>query len=90
MTTICEEMLPEYYHRSLLGSIVDDRVFQELVEAFLPNLSSHLKNLDVPLALASQPWFLCLFIGYVPLEVIFVTLSFFFLNILLYRLPYGF
>lgn len=39
------------------------------MESFLPNLSSHLKQLDVPLALASQPWFLCLFIGYVPLEV---------------------
>ena len=59
----------DYYHRSLVGTMVDEKLFEFLVGKFLPEVSDHLKKLDVPLELASQPWFLCLFVGYVPIEV---------------------
>ena len=35
----------------------------------LPHIISKLSLIDCPLQLISLPWFLCFFVGYVPLEV---------------------
>jgi hypothetical protein len=35
----------------------------------LPHIVSHLQQIDCPLQLISLPWFLCFFVGYVPLEI---------------------
>ncbi len=40
----------------------------ELVNERLPKVDQHLKEINVPLTLITLPWFLCLFIGYVPFE----------------------
>ena len=44
------------------------RVFADLVADRLPALSAHLSSVGLPILLVALPWFLCLFIGYVPLE----------------------
>ncbi len=44
----------------------------------LPHIVQHLDKTGLPLALLSLPWFLCLFIGYVPLEVSLRILDCFF------------
>jgi len=72
---ICEEFFPEYYHRSLVGTIVDQNIFEYLVEEFLPELHQHFKANNTLISLVSQAWFLCLFIGYIPLEVALRTLD---------------
>lgn len=95
LTTICEDLVKDYYHKSLvgrrnqminanvyLGTIVDEKVFEYLVAEFFPNVCTHLARLDVPLGIFSQSWFLCLFINYVPFEV-FAHSS----NVLIRRLP---
>jgi len=53
----------------MLGSITDQRVLEDLVEEYLPKLDKHLADIDLPLALISFPWFVCIFIGYIPMEV---------------------
>lgn len=53
----------------MIGSITDQRVFEDLVEEYLPEIDVHLSSIDLPLALVSFPWFVCIFIGYIPMEV---------------------
>jgi TBC1 domain family member 8/9 len=71
LCTIVEKLLPDYYSPSMLGAMVDQQVFESLVEQHLPELNSHLRKLGVPLPLVSVPWFLCLFIGFLPWKVRF-------------------
>lgn len=53
----------------MIGSITDQRVFNDLVEEYLPDIDGHLSQIDLPLALISFPWFVCIFIGYISMEV---------------------
>jgi len=78
LSCICEDLARDIYHRSLVSSIVDEKLFAFLMGHFLPKLNDHLKGLDVPLGLACQPWFLCLFVGYVPMEISLQILDWFF------------
>ncbi len=69
LCSICELLVPDYYIKAMIGSIVDQRIFEGLMQERVPHITEHLEELDLPLQLISLPWFLCLFIGYVPLEV---------------------
>ena len=51
------------------GSLTDQAVLRSLLEEHLPDIHSHLVNLDVPIAVITLPWFLCLFIRVVPWDV---------------------
>lgn len=53
----------------MIGSIVDQSTFEELLTKTLPRVSSHLESSDVQIGMITQGWFICLFIGYLPLEV---------------------
>jgi len=66
---ICEELLPGYYDKSLIGAAIDQRVFEDLLAYKLPDIYHHLKDLHVPSEMISLPWFMCLYIGYLPLDV---------------------
>lgn len=66
---IVEVLLPDYYSKSLTGSVVDQRIFNSIVSKHLPNLAEHLAEVGVMLDLITYGWFLCLFIGYVPWQV---------------------
>eukprot|EP01117_Protostelium_nocturnum_P007953 TRINITY_DN2838_c0_g1_i1.p1 TRINITY_DN2838_c0_g1~~TRINITY_DN2838_c0_g1_i1.p1 ORF type:complete len:1012 (+),score=378.91 TRINITY_DN2838_c0_g1_i1:198-3233(+) len=66
LCTICEDIIPEYYNRSLLGSTVDQAIFENLVEQHLPAIFKHFQKISVPLSLISLPWFMCLYLSYVP------------------------
>ncbi len=69
LCSICEILVPDYYVKAMIGSIVDQRIFEELVNERLPKIADRLQEVFIPMQLISLPWFLCLFIGYVPLEV---------------------
>jgi hypothetical protein len=56
-------------HTDMLGSITDQRVFEDLVAEHVPQVAEHFERLELQLALISFPWLLCLFIGHVPLQV---------------------
>jgi hypothetical protein len=40
-----------------------------IVENNLPEVDEHLKKVSLPLDVISLPWFMCLFIGYIPFRV---------------------
>lgn len=69
MITICEILMPQYYNRLMIGSIVDQGIFEDLIAEKLPVLSKHLNRLEVPIAPITMPWFLLLYVGVLPVDV---------------------
>uniref|UniRef100_A0A6B2L074 Rab-GAP TBC domain-containing protein n=1 Tax=Arcella intermedia TaxID=1963864 RepID=A0A6B2L074_9EUKA len=69
LSSICEIYMPNYYTRGMLGPTVDVNSFADLIGLELPDVAQHFKKLAVPVAAITMPWFLCLFIGYVPIDI---------------------
>ena len=65
---ICEEILPDRYTPTMIGTMVDQQALQSLLETHIPDVAEHLEMVGVPLPLLTLPWFLCMFIGYLPWE----------------------
>ncbi|OQS06072.1 hypothetical protein THRCLA_01868 [Thraustotheca clavata] len=68
LACIIEDLVPEYHTKSMLGSRVDQYVFQALVTQKLPHVAHHLNQLNVHLTPLTFKWFLCLFVNTLPLE----------------------
>ncbi|KAG0282082.1 TBC1 domain member 8B [Linnemannia gamsii] len=67
LTTICEQLLPDYYSKSfLVGVQLDQKIFSHLVETTLPAIALHFQEIDLDLATITIPWFLCLFQSVLP------------------------
>jgi len=64
LATIIEDIVPGYYDVSMVGSIVDQNVLEELIELYLPRIKKHFAHLKLPVGLLTLPWLLCLFISY--------------------------
>lgn len=77
---LCDRLLPGYYSQTMYGTLLDQRVFESLVERTLPILSEHLTKSDVQLSVVSLPWFLSLYINSMPLMFAFRVLDVFFLE----------
>ncbi|KAJ3320070.1 hypothetical protein HDV06_005720 [Boothiomyces sp. JEL0866] len=77
---IVERLLPDHYTKTLVGSVVDQAVFTQLVAQHLPNLSAHLNKLQLDLSTFSVPWFLCLYLNSVSLHIAIKFLDSFFLQ----------
>eukprot|EP01116_Phalansterium_solitarium_P016128 TRINITY_DN3674_c0_g1_i1.p1 TRINITY_DN3674_c0_g1~~TRINITY_DN3674_c0_g1_i1.p1 ORF type:complete len:561 (-),score=209.49 TRINITY_DN3674_c0_g1_i1:21-1703(-) len=75
---ICEQLIPDYYITALPGALVHQRTFDELFSEQLPDSYHPMERIGCPIQLISMPWLLCLFIGYVPLEVGLRVLDYFF------------
>ncbi|KAG0308239.1 TBC1 domain member 8B [Dissophora globulifera] len=61
LATVCEQLLPDYYSRTLLGVQVDQKVFAHLVGISLPAIAAHFQEIDLDQATITIPWFLCLY-----------------------------
>ena len=68
LSTICEDILPKYYSSAMVGSQIDQELFEKLLEKCLPAVFTHLNQISFPISVITQPWFLCLFIGFIPIE----------------------
>lgn len=64
----------------MYGTLLDQRVFESLVEKTMPILWDHLSKNDVQLSVVSLPWFLSLYINSMPLIFAFRVLDVFFLE----------
>ncbi|KAG8525816.1 uncharacterized protein KY384_000576 [Bacidia gigantensis] len=64
----------------MYGTLLDQRVFESLVERTMPILWDHLVKSDVQLSVVSLPWFLSLYINSMPLVFAFRVLDVFFLE----------
>lgn len=64
----------------MYGTLLDQKVFESLVEKTMPVLWEHLIKTDVQLSVVSLPWFLSLYINSMPLVFAFRVLDVFFLE----------
>ncbi|KAI7943664.1 hypothetical protein MJO28_011192 [Puccinia striiformis f. sp. tritici] len=71
LSILCDQILPSYYTPTMAGTILDQKVFEYLVETTLPILSQHFKSKEIQLSLASLPWFLSLYLASMPLVFAF-------------------
>jgi hypothetical protein len=78
LATVCEQLLPDYYSKTLLGVQVDQRVFAHLVRISLPAVESHFQEIDLDQATITIPWFLCLYQSAFPIHVAARVLDCFF------------
>ena len=80
LSALCDRLLPGYYSTTMYGTLLDQRVFESLVEKTMPILWEHLIRSDVQLSVVSLPWFLSLYINSMPLIFAFRVLDVFFLE----------
>ncbi|EZG06261.1 hypothetical protein H106_04046 [Trichophyton rubrum CBS 735.88] len=80
LSVLCDRLLPGYYSTTMYGTLLDQKVFESLVEKTMPILWDHLVKSDVQLSVVSLPWFLSLYINSMPLVFAFRVLDVFFLE----------
>lgn len=80
LSLVCDSMLPGYYSKTMYGTLLDQRVFEELVKRTMPILSDHIIKNDIQLSVVSLPWFLSLFINSMPLVYSFRIMDIFFME----------
>lgn len=80
LSVLCDRLLPGYYSTTMYGTLLDQKVFESLVERTMPVLWEHLTKSDVQLSVVSLPWFLSLYINSMPLVFAFRVLDVFFLE----------
>ena len=78
LSVICDTLLPGYYSTTMYGTLLDQRVFESLVEKTMPILHEHFLKTDIQLSVVSLPWFLSLFINSMPLDKAMRVLDVFF------------
>jgi TBC1 domain family member 8/9 len=80
LSTLCDRLVPGYYSTTMYGTLLDQKVFESLVEKTMPILWEHLVKSDVQLSVVSLPWFLSLYINSMPLVFAFRVLDVFFVE----------
>ncbi|KAK2075311.1 hypothetical protein P8C59_009446 [Phyllachora maydis] len=80
LSTLCDRLVPGYYSTTMYGTLLDQKVFESLVERTMPVLWDHLVKSDVQLSVVSLPWFLSLYINSMPLVFAFRVLDVFFVE----------
>ncbi|KAF4124707.1 TBC1 domain family member 8/9 [Geosmithia morbida] len=80
LSTLCDRLVPGYYSTTMYGTLLDQKVFECLVERTMPILWEHLVKSDVQLSVVSLPWFLSLYINSMPLVYAFRVLDVFFVE----------
>ncbi|KAF8074543.1 rab-GTPase-TBC domain-containing protein [Lyophyllum atratum] len=78
LEVLCDRLLPGYYAPSMHGTLLDQRVFESLVQRTLPIIHDHFQAVDVQLSVASLPWFLSLYINSMPMIFAFRIVDCFF------------
>ncbi|KAK8064705.1 GTPase activating protein (Gyp2) [Apiospora phragmitis] len=80
LSALCDRLVPGYYSTTMYGTLLDQKVFESLVEKTMPILWEHLVKADVQLSVVSLPWFLSLYINSMPLVFAFRVLDVFFVE----------
>ncbi|RKU44282.1 hypothetical protein DL546_001928 [Coniochaeta pulveracea] len=80
LSALCDRLVPGYYSTTMYGTLLDQKVFEGLVEKTMPILWEHLNKYDVQLSVVSLPWFLSLYINSMPLVFAFRVLDVFFVE----------
>ncbi|KAI8144428.1 rab-GTPase-TBC domain-containing protein [Fennellomyces sp. T-0311] len=75
LNVLVDRMCPGYYSTSMYGALLDQIIFEQLVEKTMPILWSHLQKADIQLSVACLPWFLSLYVNSMPLVFAFRVLD---------------
>uniref|UniRef100_UPI0035902CD9 TBC1 domain family member 9-like isoform X2 n=1 Tax=Myxine glutinosa TaxID=7769 RepID=UPI0035902CD9 len=79
LVSLCERLLPDYYSNRVVGALIDQGVFEELLREHLPTLHCRLMDLGF-IATTSLSWFLTLFLSVLPFESATAVLDCFFFD----------
>lgn len=71
LCAIVEDLLPDYYSKSMVGSLVDIQVFSKLVQLYQPKIYYKIEQAGENVSSFAVPWFMCLFIGHLPWDATF-------------------
>ncbi|CAI5759160.1 unnamed protein product [Candida verbasci] len=80
LNMLCDRIVPGYYSKTMYGTLLDQRVFESLVQNTMPILWDHIIKNDIQLSVVSLPWFLSLYLSSMPLVYAFRILDIFFLQ----------
>lgn len=80
LNVLCDRIVPGYYSKTMYGTLLDQRVFESLVENTMPMLWNHIIAHDIQLSVISLSWFLSLNLTSMPLVYAFRILDVFFLQ----------
>lgn len=80
LNVLCDRIVPGYYSKTMYGTLLDQRVFESLVQETMPLLWDHISRNDIQLSVVSLPWFLSLYLSSMPLVFAFRILDVFFLQ----------
>merc|ERR1712137_420924 len=74
LCTVVEDILPNYYSRSMVGSLVDIQVMNSLVETNLPEVFESFSVVG-GVEITIVPWFMCLYIHCLPWRAALQTMD---------------
>ncbi|CAF3905371.1 unnamed protein product, partial [Rotaria sp. Silwood2] len=77
LAALCERLLPDYYNMKVVGALIDQGVFNDYCNEYLPDLYDKLKVIGIA-ACVSLSWFLTLFICVIPFESALYVIDVFF------------
>ncbi|KAG5420065.1 GYP2 [Candida metapsilosis] len=80
LNVLCDRIVPGYYSKTMYGTLLDQRVFESLVQTTMPILWEHICKNDIQLSVVSLPWFLSLYLSSMPLVFAFRILDIFFMQ----------
>jgi Ca2+-binding EF-hand superfamily protein len=77
---LCEVIMPRSYNKAMIGALIDQNVFEELLQEKIPDLHMHLTKKNVPVPAVTMGWFICLFISYLPFQATLRIMDSFFVH----------
>ncbi|KAK6200997.1 GTPase activating protein [Scheffersomyces amazonensis] len=80
LNLLVDRIVPGYYSKTMYGTLLDQKVFESLVQSCMPLLWDHITKNDIQLSVVSLPWFLSLYLSSMPLVFAFRILDVFFLQ----------
>lgn len=68
---LCDRLLPGYYTQSMSGTLLDQKVFEDLVRQTMPMLHDHFVKHGMQISVVTLPWLLSLYINSMPMVFAF-------------------